>query len=393
MNVLHIIPTYIPASLASGPIQSIHSLNSALVKLGVTVTVYTSNRDGDTILDVPIGKEVIVDGVRVYYFPITFSPWSYSRQLERALQRNVKDFDVIHISSIFLSFLTLGAHYARKYNVPYIVTSHGMLMRIPLKSKSFKKRIYLSLIEKKNLAYAAALHFTTKSEKEEYLATGLPWKRILVVPHSIPLTASMVLPPTNFFRKKFLIPSDKKIIFFLGRLNWIKGFDTLIPAFSEVVKQEPKAALVIAGPDGGYEKEIDFLISTFDLQKKVFFTGELDSQEKTAVLRESVFLVLPSYSENFGIVAIEAMAEGIPVVLTEGVGISSSVSLFDAGLIVKKNIEQLSGAMLSILSNPARANEMGMNGKRFVESEFSPKKIALAIKTEYEEILKVSDHH
>ena len=87
MKILHIIPTYIPANFASGPIQSIHSLNKELVNMGAQVTVYTSNFDGDKILDVPVLKEVIVDGVRVFYFPLTMKLWSYSRELHKALKK------------------------------------------------------------------------------------------------------------------------------------------------------------------------------------------------------------------------------------------------------------------------------------------------------------------
>jgi len=131
MKILHIIPSYLPAKLASGPIIPTQNLNKELVKRGIEMVVYTTNLDDQEILDVPLNQEVNINGVKVFYFPIIFKSWQYSYKLHRALAKNIKDFDLIHISSVFLSVSTLGAYYAKKYKKPYIISPHGSLMDEP----------------------------------------------------------------------------------------------------------------------------------------------------------------------------------------------------------------------------------------------------------------------
>ncbi len=257
MKVLHIVPTYLPAYRYGGPIKSIHELNKWLVKKGAEVTVYTTNIDGSGNLDVPLNKEVDIDGVKVFYFPVSFRPWQYSCSLRRALTQNIKNFDFIHITSVFLAASTLGVYYAKKFKKPYIISPRGSLMKEPLARKSsLKKKIYLSLIEKNNLK-DAVIHFTTEDEKIEYLNNGLPLKKSIIIPNGIDIEEFNKNVPPGYFREKFGIPKDKKIVLFLSRLSWKKGLDTLIPAFSEVIKKEPKTVLVlVGGDDEGYKKNV-----------------------------------------------------------------------------------------------------------------------------------------
>ena len=110
--------------------------------------------------------------------------------------------------------------------------------------------------------------------------------------------------------------------------------------------------------------------------------------DKTAAYQESDVFVLPSYSENFGMAVVEAMAVGLPVVITKGVGIAKEVEKAGAGLVVEKDIHQVAEAILKILNNPNLAKKMGEAGKRLVESEFSSEKVADKFLKEYNEIIK-----
>ncbi len=398
MKILHLIPSYLPAYRYGGPIKSVHQLNKWLVKKGIEVTVYTTNIDGPNYLNVPLGQAIDIDGVKVFYFPITFRPWQYSYLLHRALTKNIADFDVIHITSVFLFASTLGAYYARKFNKPYIISPRGSLMEEPLEKKSsLKKKIYISLIEKRNLAGASAIHFTTEAEKEEYLRAGLPFRKALIIPNGLDIEEfttggcdSEARPydsvnHKNIFREKFGIPSKKKIILFLSRLNWKKGLDTLIPAFSEVVKEEPETVLILAGGDDeGYSKKVKQMAVSFGLIKetkrnsgdKVIFSGMLLGRDKIAAFQDSDLFVLPSYSENFGIAVVEAMYFGLPVIITKNVGISPSVEQWQAGIVIEKDKRQLVDAILKILNNPALAKKMGQKGKQLAVTEFSWPEIA-----------------
>jgi len=382
----------LPAKLASGAIKPTHYLNKALVEKGIEVVVYTMNIDGNKKLDVPLGKEVNLDGVKVFYFPMTFRPWQYSYKLHQALAKSVKDFDLIHITSVFLSVSTLGAYYAKKFNKPYIISPHGSLMNEPLRNRNTKKQIYISLIERKNLTDASAIHFTVETEKEEYIKAGLSLKETIIIPNGLDIEEfnTITRDSATHFKEKFGIAPDKKIILFLGRLHRIKGLDTLIPAFAEIIKKEPKTVLVLAGPDDeNYKREVLKFIDEVNLRTSdIVFTGMLVGEDKTAVYKESDVFVLPSYSENFGMVVVEAMYSCLPVVITKYVGIAPEIIKNNAGIVIKKSEKELTEAILKILNNPALAQKMGESGKRLVETEFSPGKIADKWIEKYKNIIK-----
>ncbi|MFA6008078.1 MAG: glycosyltransferase, partial [Candidatus Shapirobacteria bacterium] len=350
MKILHIVPTYFPATRYGGPIQSVHDLNKGLIGLGHQVTVFTTNVDGDKDLLVPVGKPQFLDGVEVWYFPAIFRPWFYSSAMRRALIEKTKEFDLVHITSVFLAVSTLGAHYARKFNKPYIISPRGSLMVKPLKKSGLKKKIYLNLIERRNLSGASAIHFTTELEKAEYLAAKLPLKDFVAVPNF--LEPVNKFPEKGVFKTKLGLRPEDKIILSLGRLNWKKGFDTLIPAFAEVVKIISAAKLIIVGGDeGGYKENIQILISKFQLKDKVIFTGELRGEEKLLAYQDAEIFVLPSYAENFAMTVLEAAQCGLPSVVTPAVGLAEEIKKFGAGLVVEKTPTAFAAAIKDLLGD------------------------------------------
>lgn len=393
MKILHIVPSYIPAHRYGGPIESVHNLNIGLVKNGTEVTVYTTNIDGKNNLNVPIGVPVIKDGVKIYYFEgsenIFLRHWFFSSGMRKALAENGKQFDIFHITSIFLAASTLGAYYAKKFRKPYIISPRGSLMVEALNKKSFKKRLYLFLVEKINLKNAT-IHFTTDIERQEYFDFNLPLKNALIIPNGIDIGEFNRKISQKFFREKFKISDDKKVILFLGRLSWIKGFDTLIPAFAEVIKKEPSAVLVIAGGDDeGYKKEIDKMISNQKLKfgESVIFTGMMTGNDKIAAYQDSDIFVMPSYSESFGMSVVEAMAIGLPVVVTKGVGVATYIKQAYAGVVVEKNVNDLGEAIILILNDNNLGKEMGKRGKKMIEDEFSQNAIAKKFLKEYNTLI------
>ena len=390
MKILHIVPTYLPAYRQGGPILSVHQLNKWLVKKGADVTVYTTNIDGAGELAVPLGEIVRLDDVKIFYFQSFFPRgWSYSLDLHLTLAKTIQEFDIVHITSVFLAASTLGAYYARKRDKPYIISPRRSLMTEPLAMKGrLKKRVYLGLIEKRNLAKAAAIHFTVEAEKEEYLAAGLPLKNSFIIPNGFDADEFKEKTPAGFFRKKFNIPADKKIVLFLGRLNWKKGLDTLIPAFKRVLTEEPRAFLVLAGGDDeGYRKQIEDWIDENNLKGNVIFTGMLLGEDKTAAFRDSQIFVLPSYSENFGMAVAEGMSQ-TAVVVTKGVGISPLIEKYEAGIVVNKDEGELARSILKIIGDPVLAERLKAGGRELIKREFSLSEIAGKFLKEYETIYR-----
>ncbi len=390
MKILHIVPSYLPAHRYGGPVESVHSLNVALVRAGHKVTVYTTNIDGERDLDVPVNEPVMKDGVRIFYFKASFPRgWFYSSEMRRALAAHIKEFDIVHITSVFLAASTLGAYYAKKFKRPYIISPRGSLMRAPLAAHSFKKRAYLSLIEKRNLRGASAIHFTVPTEEAEYRALGFPVKNAFVVPNSVPNNARLDV-DKGAFRKEWYIPKDNKIVLFLGRVSPIKGLDTLIPAFSKVTKRIPDVMLIIVGGDDrGYLDEIKKLVEVNTLSERVVFTGMLMGKEKEAAYRNADVFVVPSISESFGMSAVEAMQGGIATILTDGVGIAEDARRAHAAVVIKKDVDELANAIVGLLEDTSRRGELGRNAMKFVDEEYSEASVAKKMEDAYRQVIEV----
>lgn len=386
MKILHIIPTYLPSVNSRGVIDAIHFLNKQLVRKGVEVSVYTTNADGaGGLLDVPTGREVDIDGVKVFYFKPSFPKrWYYSSEMRKFLSKTAENFDLIHATSVFLAESSIGAYYARKFQKPCVITPHGSFMKVPLSNNhSWLKKLYIFFVEKKNLK-DAFLHFMTEPEKEEYLEAGFPYKGIFLIPNALEPEKARAAVRGDFRRKAAGIPQNSPLILFLGRLDKIKGLDTLLPAFADVLRSKPEARLVLAGPDDeGYKASVQKLISKFQLGNKVIFTGMLTGESKAGVFLDADVFVAPSYSENFGMAIAEAMYAGLPVVVAEGVGISSYIKKSEAGIVIKKNEEELSAAMLKLLNDRELSKRMGEAGKKLVLEEFSPERVAEEFIKEY----------
>lgn len=404
LKVLHIVPTYLPAYRYGGPIYSVHELNKWLVKNGADVTVYTTNIGIKTSDVQKLGKSMSgtsdvynIDGVKIHYFKSSFPrSWFYSKSLRKHLRNNLRKFDLVHITSVFLSASCLGAKYAKKSALPYIISPRGSLIAdLISKKNTFIKKFYINLIEKRNLAGAAALHFTTELEKEEYLKLGLPLSKSIVIPNGVEIYLALNNAESNAelrrnFKKKFKIPESAKIILSLGRLNWKKGFDTLIPSFAEVLGHEPNVVLVIAGGDDeNYKKEIELKIknSKLKINSEIIFTGDLHGEEKLAAFRASDIFVMPSYSENFGISAVEAMTYGVSVIVTDTVGIARDIREAKAGVIIKKDVGELAKAIIGLLRDKELRKALGERGKKLVAEKYSWPEIAHRWISEYEKIL------
>ena len=137
MRILHVVPTYIPAYRYGGPIYSVHGLCKALVLLGHEVTVFTTNVDGDNDSDVPLGQPVDIDGVKVWYFPSKRLRRIYwSPPMKKALEKQIPDFDILHLHSIFLWPTWAAARSARRMGKPYIIAPRGMLVKELIERKS-----------------------------------------------------------------------------------------------------------------------------------------------------------------------------------------------------------------------------------------------------------------
>ena len=189
MRILHVVPSYLPATRYGGPIYSVHALCAALVELGHEIHVYTTNVDGPGVSDVPVGVPVDLDGVQVTYFAAGLGRRLYrSPAMGAALRRNIAGFEAVHLHSVFLWPTAAAAAAARKNRVPYVVAPRGMLVADLIRRKSrLLKSAWIFLFERRNLAGAAAVHVTSDIEAEDIGKLGIGMRRVAVIANGIDL--------------------------------------------------------------------------------------------------------------------------------------------------------------------------------------------------------------
>jgi glycosyltransferase involved in cell wall biosynthesis len=389
MRILHVIPSYVPAYRYGGPIYSVHGLCKALTGLKHDVHVFTTNVNGDNDSNVPLGQPVDIDGVKVWYFPsMRLRRIYWSPPLQRELEKQINEFDILHLHSIFLWPTWAAARAAREARKPYIIAPRGMLVKELFQRKSrFAKNLWIKLIEKKNLEHAAAIHVTTEKEKEETKKFNFNFPPLFVVPNGFDID-ELNKNPDNVSPYIAQVIKKKPFLLFLGRINWKKGLDRLIPALRYV----PDIQLIIAGNDEeNYRPKMEKLAESHSVIDRITFAGQVSGTDKVALLENASVLVLPSYSENFGNVVLEAMAVGCPVVVTPEVGISDIVQKSGAGVVVKGEPEMLGKEIRSLLLNSHELKEMGKRGQKMVEKDFTWLSIAKIMESIYKSIQKKQD--
>jgi glycosyltransferase involved in cell wall biosynthesis len=203
------------------------------------------------------------------------------------------------------------------------------------------------------------------------METSLRFGRCKVVPNGIDPKVFAERPPPGYFRKRFPELKDKLVYLFLGRLDAGKGLDLLLPAFQLLAQKQRGVHLVLAGGnERGYEAEVREMIRKLDLAQHVTLTGLITGPEKLGALQDADVYVLPSRSEGLSIAMLEAMYMGLPVIVTDRVGLWREIAEKDCGYVVSLEESELAGALLKMANNSNRAS-MGRNGKALVAEKYT----------------------
>lgn len=386
MNILHVIANLAPRY--GGPSKACVEMARAVAALGHKVSIYTTNQDGSDVLPVPIDRPVIDGGVEIRYFPIQHPKfWGTSWSMARALESNLTNYDIVHIHSLYMFHDLITGHICRKKKIPYMIRPHGSLDPFLYRRHRLRKAIMENWFENRNIKGASAIHFTTEEEME--LARPHIFDRPgVVVPNGLNMNDYMALPPRGSFRQRHPQIADKRIILFLGRLNFKKGLDILVPAFARVLESFSDVHLVIAGPDNeGYGLKVRNWLGERSLFDKATFTGMLNGQDKLAAFCDAEIFVLPSYTENFGISVLEAMACGVPVVLSDKVNTWREIKGAGAGLVISPEPEPLAKAIVTLLNDPVSAKQNGQAGLKLVRENYQWPKIAALLEETYKKII------
>lgn len=384
MKILQIVPSI--SLVYGGPSQMVLGLSSALAKAGVEITIATTNSNGDVgqaPLDVPLGVPVAQNGYEIYYFRCSpFRRYKFSIELLQWLHKNAKAYDLAHIHALFSPVSSCSAAIARSQHLPYILRPLGTLDPADLQKKRQLKRLYAAMLERPNLAGAAAIHFTSEQEAKTS-------ERFNTVTRDVILPLGVSLPPSasSSIHEKYGIPTNKPILLFMSRIDPKKGLDLLLPALENL---DSDFHFVLAGgnpQDPSYEATIRDRIQQSQLKDKTSIVGFVTGSEKTALLEAADLFVLPSYYENFGIAVAEAMSVGTPVVISDQVHIWQDIERSHSGWIAQCNVESLTQALKEALANRVEQIQRGKNAQIFAQQNYSWDAIAQQVIKTYQDLI------
>jgi glycosyltransferase involved in cell wall biosynthesis len=399
MKILHVIPSV--STIRGGPSQAVLEMVWALRQQGVDAEIVTTNDAGDHLLDVPLAQLVdypinahISDRtVPVRFFP-RFSPkltaireFAFSLGFTHWLWQNIADYNCLHVHAIFSYTSTIAMKIARMRRVPYIVRPLGQLCHWSLAQSATKKQLYLDWIERANLKQAQVVHFTADSEWQEAQAT-LEIKNCLILPHG--LNVPKIHQQAKSELEQWLnLPVEQPIILFLSRLHPKKGLTSLINALGNLTAS-PFQFVIAGSGDASYEQQIHQELKTANLIERTHLVGFVEGDRKQILLQGADLFVLPSHSENFGIAVLEAMAAGLPSLITPEVGLAAIVREQHLGWVVPQEVSAIAATIANFLAHPAQGRIMGARARTIVSTQFSWEQVAQRLIQQYEQILSTN---
>lgn len=356
-----------------GPVEALSQSTLALKKLGHYVEVATLDHANAAWLSKFPGV--------VHALGPSLSKYRYSKRLLPWLKTNVVRFDAVIVRGIW-QYQGLATWIASKrMQFPYFVFVHGALdpwfkHKYPL--KHLKKWLYWPWAEYRILRDASAVLFT--SQEERRLASKSFWlykANEVVVNYGILMPAGSPEFQRQAFFDAFPFLRDKRIMLFLGRIHPKKGCDILIEAFAQIASKDPTLHLVIAGPTkDGWRSALERIVYESGIYDRLSWTGMLVGDLKWGAFHAADTFILPSHSENFGVAVVEALACGVPVLITDKVNIWQEIKNTKCGLVDTDSYEGVVRLFENWLQlSASERREMKKNAKdcfrRFFELENS----------------------
>jgi glycosyltransferase involved in cell wall biosynthesis len=370
LNVLHIVSSL--SRRAGGVAPVVWELARHQQRFGLKVQI-ASLRDEFTDVDARSYYDLS------YFTGKTdwFHAFGYSRELKHFCLNQMEKFDLVHSHGLWMYPGMLSGQVSRKMEIPLIVSPHGMLEPWAFKNNRLKKKLPWWLYQKRDLKLAHLLHVTSRQEANSLRELNFN-NPLAIIPNAVELPER-----TDSFKGYNSI----KTLLFLSRIHKKKGLINLVKAWNYV--QAKGWRIVIAGPDeGGYQAEVEQEIRRCGFEDIFEFVGSVTGRDKWELYRNASVFVLPTYSENFGLVVAEALASGIPVITTKGAP-WEELRTHKCGWWVEIGVEPLVKALQEATSlNPEELNSMGQRGRKLVEMKYSWESVGEKMLLAYEWVLK-----
>jgi len=359
MRILNVAQTYFPYLAEGGRPVKVRTLSRKLAQRGHSVTVLTADLgaaewapSGCPREKTSAGWRMVEDGVEAFYLPswLRYRALTVNPGVVGFCRTSLKAFDLVHFYGLYDLLGPAVSYFCRRQGIPYVIEPMGMYRPI---DRSFR----LKLLWHRSMGggfwrNAARVIATSEMEYQELLDDGVPREKLVIRYNGVDPESFTNLPPRGSFRAKWGVPVEEPLILLLSRLIPRKGADILIEAFAKACPRSGR--LVISGPEGeaGYVAYLAKRAMECGVEGRVLFTGPLYDEDKKAVLADADVFVLPSRYENFANAVAEAVACGIPVIISKFCGISSLVD-GQAGLVVSPEKEPLAEALRQLVYDKA----------------------------------------
>ena len=314
MKILHIIEN-IDESYG-GPAKSVPYLCKYLQHNGVEVSI-------NSVKIKKYEENIIIKENFIQWnnYKNSFSDFfKYSTDLKKGLAKQVKKKDIIlHTQNQWNYPSYCAFKLSKKYNVPLVCSVRGSLYSWSLNQYKYIKKIFWHSFQKQIFKNASCIHVTEFNEYQAVRNLGINTP-VAIIPNGVELDEFKIKIDKQYAREKLNLKKGKKYILFISRIHPKKGLEYLVSTWSKLAYQYNNWDMIIAGPvdDKVYFDRIKRIINNANLDERVLVTGMLNQNERLNAYFASDLFVLPSHTENFGIVIAEAMAAGLPVITTTG---------------------------------------------------------------------------
>ncbi len=392
LRILHVTPYFTDAWAYGGIPRLAQSLARGLARRGHQVTVCTTDaRDASARLDAPACGRT-ADGVEVRTFANLSNRLAYHLQfflplgLHSYLQRHAADFDVAHLHACRNVPGAIAAHHLRQRGVPYVLAPNGTAPRI--ERRRLAKLAFDVVAGRRVLAGAARVLAVSRAERAQFAELGVPSSAVCMIPNPIDLDEFAEPPARGAFRRRIARPSGPLVVF-LGKLTPRKRLDVVIRAFARL--RDADATLVIAGNDMGSGAAARSLVRTLGLDDRTVFTGLLRGRERLEALADADVVVYPSEHEIFGLVPLESMLSGTPVIVADDSGCGEIVRAVGGGEVVALgDVDALARAIEDVLADPCRGRQAAAAAAPRIRAAYGDDVVCAQIEALYAEMVNAA---
>lgn len=389
LRILHVTPYFTDAWAYGGIARLATTLTTGLARRGHHVTVCTTDVCDRHSRLPPCPPTPAPSGIDVHVFRNWSNRLAYELQLftpnglGRYLAGAVAQFDIVHIHGHRHLLEVAAARWCRRRRVPYVSAPNGTAPRI--ERRQALKQVWDTVWGRRDLAGAAAVLAVSQAECAQLLAMGVEPGRIRVVPNPLDLDEFEPPPARGAFRRQHDL-GNAPLVVFLGKITPRKRLDLVMAAMPRV--QMPAARLVVAGNDMGAGTAALQLAATLGIADRTVFAGLLTGRARLELLADADVVVYPSADEVFGLVPLEALLCGTPVVVADDSGCGEIVGLLDGGQVVAVgDPAALAAAVDRVLASPQAWRARAVSGATRVRERFGGSVVAEQVDALYREVL------